>query len=50
VSYLAVPIQASIKHAIFPIAAILAFAFFLLGAIVIFLILKLKIKKYLRDF
>ena len=47
-SYFAVPM--SIKRAVFPVMAVLAFIFFLLGIVLIVLTLKLKIKGLLKKF
>ena len=48
-SYIAIPFQHSIKRAIFPLMAVYAITFFLLGIILIFLARKLKgkLKKFL---
>mgnify|MGYP001150591376 CR=1 FL=1 len=49
-SYFVVPVPVSMKQAFFPFAAISAIAFFLLGGVLIFLTLKLKVKGTLKKF
>lgn len=50
ISYFFIPSPLHLKRSLFPFMAVLAFAFFLLGGVLVFLTLKSKVKGWLKKF
>jgi membrane protein DedA with SNARE-associated domain len=48
IGYFAVPFPAEVKRMLFPVAAVLALVFFVLGAVLLFFAWKSKAKKWLK--